>query len=150
MGFDVNKREGPFDARYNCKRNMNKDAVNYNNADAGDEISCVGAHEDGNFRPRFNRPYVDVFGKGADSALAIALNSDQSGRTFQDRSHVFKISKRPKGVPSHATIWNLNFRGRRGNIVQAYPAVEYDFVPQDLSVNRGEYVLFECEAREFQ
>ena len=99
MGFDVNKREGPFDARYNCKRNMNKDAVNYNSADAGDEISCVGAHEDGNFRPRFNRPYVDVFWKGADSALAIALNSDQSGRTFQDRSHVFKISKRPKSLP---------------------------------------------------
>jgi len=149
MGFDDNKEEGPFDARYNCKNNLNKDPVNYDNANSDDEISCVGAHKDGNFRPRFNRPYVDVFGMGADSALAIALNSDQSGRTFQDRSHVFTISKRPKGVPSHATIWNLNFRGRRGNIVQAYPAVEYDFVPQDLSVNRGEYVHFQWTGSDF-
>ena len=28
-----------------------------------------------------------------------------------------------------ATVWNLHIRGRRGNIVDAFPAVEYDFVP---------------------
>ena len=50
MGFDVKEDEGPFDARYNCEKGMNKDAVDYNSADAGDEISCVGAHADGNFR----------------------------------------------------------------------------------------------------
>lgn len=84
-------------------------------------------------------PYVMVMG----SNLSLALDTTQYGRTFQDRSHTFQIRPRPDGVKSYERIYNLNVRGKRGNIVQVYPAVEYDFVPTQLTARQGDYIHFQ-------
>ncbi len=34
----------------------------------------------------------------------------------------------------------MNVRGRRGNIVQTFPSVEYDFIPNDLTVRSGDLI----------
>lgn len=65
--------------------------------------------------PVEQNPYVNV---GADTtALRLAINTAQFGRTFQDRSHPFVLKPRPAEAASQ-TIHNINVRGKRGNIVQ--------------------------------
>ena len=58
---------------------------------------------------------------------------------FFYRSHSFAIRKAQSEMQGKK-IYNLNVRGKRGNIVQVYPAVEYDFVPNRLLASKDDYL----------
>jgi len=77
---------------------------------------------------------------GAQITLDLAINTAQFGRTFQDRTHTFTVVPRPSKEMDKANIKVLSVQGKRGNIVQTYPAVEYDFVPREMKVSKDDLV----------
>lgn len=90
--------------------------------------------------PVTQNPTVDV---GAYmQGLRLALNTAQTGRTFQDRSHVFTVFEKPpsSGQQSTSAMLNVNVRGKRGNIVQTFPAMEYDFEPNDITMTQNQCI----------
>ena len=93
--------------------------------------------QNGGNSPVTNNPTIDVFQNG--NGLALAINTAQFGRTFQDRSHIFQVLPRLKSMTGKK-LHNLNVRGQRGNIVQNYPSVEYDFVPDKLNIGQDDLV----------
>ena len=82
-----------------------------------------------------NNPQVNI-GLSEDLTFQLAINTAQYGRTFQDRSHRFAIRARP----DVDRIVSLSVRGKRGNIVQVFPGVEYDFFPNDLEVSTDDFI----------
>lgn len=80
--------------------------------------------------------------------VRMAINTAQYGRTFEDRTYIFEIRRRPAEL-SGATIHNLNVRGKRGNIAQVRNCVEYDFVPNNLHVRQGDYVHFQWDGTDY-
>jgi hypothetical protein len=97
----------------------------------------IDANSNGAVSPVKNNPVVTV---DQGIQLQINLNTDQTGRTFQDRTHIFKILPRPPGVSDTENIYNWNMLGKRGNIVQTFPAVEYDFTPRNLQISRNDLI----------
>merc|ERR1712110_1323995 len=75
-----------------------------------------------------NDPKLQVF-EGMDFELALAYNTDQLGRVFEDRTHRIAIRKPKEEVARdlrrRATMHNLNSRGKIGNFVETYPNFEY-------------------------
>jgi len=111
--------------------------------DPYETTAACNQNANGNIQsPVQQNPTVDV---GVEmQGLKLALNTAQTGRTFQDRSHVMRIQKRPAVAKlQQATVKNVVIQGKRGNIVQTFPAVEYDFYPKTLELKVGECAAFQ-------
>jgi hypothetical protein len=101
-------------------------------------------------------PTVDIYGITAEGGLLpkggggnttavgrvylqLGIDTSDTGRTFEDRTHTFAIRKLPEALKGY-TIHNLGVQGKRGNIVQTFPGTEYDFYPYQLEVKKGDLI----------
>jgi len=99
----------------------------------------IDSSKNGRASPITEDPKVSLDG----FTVKLAIDTTQFGRTFQDRTHMFHILPRPSGLPDSVRIFNLGVRGKRGNIVQTYPATEYIWTPEFLTVTAGDYIHFQ-------
>jgi len=80
--------------------------------------------------------------------VRLAVNTAQYGRVFEDRSWTFNILQRPEHLVGK-TIHNMNVQGKRGNIAQVRNCIEYDFVPNNLTITEDDYVHFQWVGSDF-
>jgi hypothetical protein len=74
--------------------------------------------------------------------VRMAIDTSQYGRIFEDRSHTFNIIKRPLDL-LNKNIHNINVQGKRGNIAQIRNCIEYDFVPNNITITEDDYLHFQ-------
>jgi len=108
------------------------------NMSSSDYLRNLSSANNGDASPIQQDPLVNVNVGGSTKPVQLALNTNQVARTFQDRSYVFYIVPRPRERSEQQQVINLNVRGKRGNIVQTYPAVEYDFIPNEVMIKDPE------------
>jgi len=134
----------------------------------------VDANDNGKNAPLQQDEYVYIGPGDAENKddyfVALKLNTNQYGRIFQDRSYVFSIKPLPnssaeadnnkdtpmidavgmqQALKNGGKIYNVNVRGKRGNIVQVYPSVEYDFVPNALALNLNDMIHFQWTGSDY-
>jgi len=92
-----------------------------------------------------NNPKVAPLGYttpgGFNLRLQLAVNTAQYGRTFQDRTHIFYVKKKPAEF-ADKNIQLVTVQGKRGNIVQTFPGTEYFMVPNIAHIKLGDAVHF--------
>ena len=86
--------------------------------------------------PVIDNPVINIL----NVSLRLALDTSQLPRTFEDRSYSFWIVPRPhiKG-----RIHNLGVQGKRGNIAQVRNCFEYDFVPNNVTIDVDDLIHFQ-------
>jgi len=75
--------------------------------------------------------------------VRLAIDTSQYGRTFEDRSFTFDIIKRTSDLKKNDRIINVNVQGKRGNIAQIRNCIEYDFVPNNITIFNNDYLHFQ-------
>lgn len=99
--------------------------------------------------------------RGQPRTQQLALNTNQYGRVFQDRSYAMwienednqrrrrRLAEAPVGGTTNedcaGEVHEMHIRGKRGNIVQSYPSVEHDFLPQVLVAETGSCVHLQIQ-----
>jgi len=108
------------------------------NMSSSDYVRSLNSSLNGQASPIKQDPLVKVGPLDTDYAQ-LALNTNQVARTFQDRSYVFSV------IPATVVeeMLNVNVRGKRGNIVQCYPSVEYDFIPNKIEADSQTVLAFQ-------
>eukprot|EP00981_Chlorochromonas_danica_P006129 scaffold1290_cov248-Ochromonas_danica.AAC.14 len=164
-------------ARYNLSsadfQQWPLDAVDANSARMVDYLNNSKSSKDTR-TPLHQDPYVYIgpgdSSKKGDQFVKLKVNTNQYSRTFQDRSYVFSIKPLPTAsstannqldtpavdltsikaaLAKGGKIYNVGVRGKRGNIVQVYPSVEYDFAPNALSLTTNDMIHFQWTGSDY-
>lgn len=143
MDGDSTPSTADYDTSANCVRMMFRIRYNMSSMDYDPYQTNSSMDEDDNegiISPIENNPTVDVgvYAQG----LRLAINTAQTGRVFQDNTHTFLVCERPSAFDGD-NILNVGVRGKRGNIVQTFPAIEYDFEPKHIFVDSGDCLHFQ-------